>query len=37
MVQAALKRLPVVKVETDDVMADEVAVDNIMATAGASE
>jgi CTP synthase len=37
MVQAALKRLPVVEVDTDDIVADEVAVDNVMVTAGASE
>jgi CTP synthase len=37
MVQAALKRLPVVEVDADDIVADEVTVDNVMATAGASE
>jgi hypothetical protein len=36
-VQAALKRLPVVEVDADDIVADEVTVDNVMATAGASE
>jgi CTP synthase len=37
MVQAALKRLPVVEVDADDTVADEVAIDNVLATAGASE